>query len=106
MPKVQNKIDTRREAAREAGIGERTLDAVKLIKDAADKGEIPQQTVDDLRHRKVAIHRVAKDIKETRQKAAREEKRIDAAKEITIPGNLIIGDFRNTPTRCRMVVFR
>jgi 16S rRNA G966 N2-methylase RsmD len=94
LPKVQNKIDTRREAAREAGIGERTLDAVKLIKDAADKGEIPQQTVDDLRHRKVAIHRVAKDIKETRQKAAREEKRIDAAKEITIPGNLIIGDFR------------
>lgn len=88
-------IDTRREAAKEAGIGERTLDAVKLIKDAADKGEIPQQTVDDLRHRKVAIHRVAKDIKETRQKAAREEKRVEAVKEIDIPENLIIGDFRD-----------
>jgi 16S rRNA G966 N2-methylase RsmD len=94
LPKVQNKIDTRKEAAKEAGIGERTLDAVKLIKDAADKGEIPQQTVDDLRHRKVAIHRVAKDIKETRQKKAREEKRTEAVKEITIPENLIIGDFR------------
>jgi 16S rRNA G966 N2-methylase RsmD len=104
-----SKIDTRREAAREAGIGERTLDAVKLIKDAADKGEIPQQTVDDLRHRKVAIHRVAKDIKETRQKAAREEKRIDAAKEITIPGNLIIGDFRehadNVPDGSLSLIF-
>jgi 16S rRNA G966 N2-methylase RsmD len=93
LPK-QKPIDTRKEAAKEAGIGERTLDAVKLIKDAADKGEIPQQTVDDLRHRKVAIHRVAKDIKETRQKKAREEKRTEAVKEITIPENLIIGDFR------------
>jgi hypothetical protein len=86
--------DTRRETAKEAGIGERTLDAVKLIKDAAEKGEIPQQTVDDLRHRKVAIHRVAKDIKETRQRKAREEKRTEAVKEITIPENLIVGDFR------------
>jgi 16S rRNA G966 N2-methylase RsmD len=93
LPTV-SKIDTRREAAKEAGIGERTLDAVKLIKDAADKGEIPQQTVDDLRHRKVAIHRVAKDIKETRQKKAREEKRVEAVKEVAIPENLIIGDFR------------
>jgi 16S rRNA G966 N2-methylase RsmD len=92
-------IDTRKEAAKEAGIGERTLDAVKLIKDAADKGEIPQQTVDDLRHRKVAIHRVAKDIKETRQKKAREEKRTEAVKEIAIPGNLIIGDFRDHSDR-------
>jgi len=95
LPNPISKIDTRREAAKEAGIGERTLDAVKLIKDAADKGEIPQQTVDDLRHRKVAIHRVAKDIKETRQKAAREEKRVEAVKEIDIPENLIIGDFRD-----------
>jgi 16S rRNA G966 N2-methylase RsmD len=94
LPRVQTKIDTRREAAKEAGIGERTLDAVKLIKDAADKGEIPQQTVDDLRHRKVAIHRVAKDIKETRQRKAREEKRTEAVKEIAIPENLIVGDFR------------
>jgi hypothetical protein len=31
-----SKVDTRKEAAKEAGIGERTLDAVKLIKDAAD----------------------------------------------------------------------
>jgi 16S rRNA G966 N2-methylase RsmD len=101
--------DTRREAAKEAGIGERTLDAVKLIKDAADKGEIPQQTVDDLRHRKVAIHRVAKDIKETRQKKAREEKRTEAVKEITIPENLIIGDFRehaeNVPDGSVSIIF-
>ena len=88
-----SKIDTRREAAKEAGIGERTLDAVKLIKDAADKGEIPEQVIEDLRHRKVAIHRVAKDIKESRQKKSREEKRDNAAGEVVIPSNLIVGDF-------------
>ena len=94
LPKAATKLDTRKEAAKEAGIGERTLDAVKLIKDAADKGEIESTVIDDLRQRKVAIHRVAKEIKETRQKAAREEKRIEAVKEIAIPENLIVGDFR------------
>jgi 16S rRNA G966 N2-methylase RsmD len=94
LPKAITRIDTRREAAKEAGIGERTLDAVKLIKEAADKGEIAPEVIDDLRHRKVAIHRVAKEIKETRQKAAREEKRVEAAKDVAIPENLIIGDFR------------
>lgn len=39
LPK-RDAIDTRREAAKEAGIGERTLDAVKLIKDAAEKGAL------------------------------------------------------------------
>ncbi len=76
LAKMPKGLDTRREAAKEAGIGERTLDAVKLIKDAADKGEIAPEVIDDIRHRKIAIHRVAKDIKETRQKAAREEKRL------------------------------
>jgi 16S rRNA G966 N2-methylase RsmD len=94
LPKVQTKIDTRKEAAKEAGIGERTLDAVKLIKDAADKGEIGETVIDDLRQRKVAIHRVAKEIKEKRQRTAREEKRIEAVKKIVIPKNLIVGDFR------------
>lgn len=93
LPTV-SKIDTRREAAREAGIGERTLDAVKLIKDAADKGEIAPEVISDLRQRKAAIHRVAKDIRETRQKRDREEKRTEAAKAVEIPENLIVGDFR------------
>ena len=39
LPK-SNRIDTRREAAKEAGIGERTLDAVKLIKDAGGEGAV------------------------------------------------------------------
>ena len=93
--KMPKPLAARKEAAKEAGIGERTLDAVKLIKDAADKGEIPQQTVDDLRHRKVAIHRFAKDIKEKRKKKAREEKRDQAAGDVAIPSNLIVGDFAN-----------
>ena len=81
-------------AAKAAGIGARTLDAVRLIKDAADKGEIEPKIIDDLRDRKIAIHRVAKEIKETRQKANREEKRIEATKGIEIPSNIVVGDFR------------
>lgn len=88
-------IDTRKECAKAAGVGERTYDAGKLILDAAEKGEIAPQVIDDLRNRKVAIHRVAKEIKENRQRTAREEKRTEAVKEIAIPGNLIIGDFRD-----------
>jgi hypothetical protein len=94
LPKAITKIDTRKESAKAAGVGERTYDAGKLILDAVEKGEIEPEVMDDLRNRKVAIHRVAKDIKETRQKKAREEKRVEAVKEITIPENLIIGDFR------------
>jgi hypothetical protein len=40
LPTNQTKIDTRKEAAKEAGIGERTLDAVKLIKDAGGEGAV------------------------------------------------------------------
>lgn len=94
LPK-QKAIDTRKESAKKAGVGERTYDAGKLILDAVEKGEIPQETIDDLRNRKVAIHRVAKDIKEKRQKAAREEKRTEAVKDIPIPSGLIVGDFRD-----------
>jgi len=68
-----------------------------------------ETSVDDLRHRKVAIHRVAKDIKETRQKKAREERRIEAVKEIAIPKNLIVGDFRehrdNIPNGSLSLIF-
>lgn len=87
---------TRAESAKAAGVGERTYDAGKLILEAAEKGEIAPEVLDDLRSRKVAIHRVAKDIKETRQRAERKEARVDAAKLIETPASesIIIGDFR------------
>ena len=89
-------ISTRAESAKAAGVGERTYDAGKLILEAAEKGEIAPEVLDDLRSRKVAIHRVAKDIKETRQRAERKEARVDAAKSSEAPANerIIIGDFR------------
>jgi hypothetical protein len=62
LPKAA--IDTRKQSAAAAGVGERTYDAGKLILEAAEKGEIPQQTIDDLRNRKVAIHRVADAVRE------------------------------------------
>lgn len=61
-----SKIDTRREAAQEAGIGERTLDAVKLVKDAIDKGEIDSEIEDAIRQKKTSVSRVAKEIREKR----------------------------------------
>ena len=89
-------VHTRAESAKAAGVGERTYDAGKLILEAAEKGEIAPEVLDDLRSRKVAIHRVAKDIKETRQRAERKEARVDAAKLIETPASesIIIGDFR------------
>jgi len=94
LPKLP--ISTRAESAKAAGVGERTYDAGKLILEAAEKGEIAPQVMDDLRSRKVAIHRVAKDIKETRQRAERKEARVDAAKanETQTDERIIVGDFR------------
>lgn len=93
LPKVPP-VNTRRECAKAADVGERTYDAGKLILDAAKKGEIKPEVVDDVRRGKAAIHRVAKDIKETRQRTERQEKRIEAAKEIEVHESIIVSDFR------------
>jgi hypothetical protein len=59
LPK-QTPISTRAELAKHADVGERTFDAGKLILDAAEKGIITQDVVQDVRSGKSAIHRVAK----------------------------------------------
>jgi hypothetical protein len=89
------KVDTPSDRlAEQAGVSPKTYRAAKLILDAEEKGEITPEVAQAVRQNKIAVHRVAKDIKETRQKAAREEKRMEAVKEAEIPSNLIIGDFR------------
>lgn len=94
LPKAAT-IDTRKEAARSAGVGERTYDAGKLILDAAKNGEVAPEVVDDVRRGKKAIHRVAKDIKEKRAKESRQSKRMEAAKDAPLAdGRIIVGDFR------------
>ena len=87
LPNPIKPIDTRKEAARSAGVGERTYDAGKLILDAAEKGEIPAETIDEIRSGNKAIHKVAKEIKETREQESRKEemnKAAEAAKEVDV----------------------
>jgi len=90
-------VDTRKEVAKTAGVGERTYDAGKLILDAAANGEIDQETVEKVRRKETTIHRVAKDIKEKRTATKREEQRKEAVAK-TDPqffDNVHVGDFRN-----------
>jgi 16S rRNA G966 N2-methylase RsmD len=84
----------RDQLAEKAGVSSNTYRAAKLILDAEEKGEITPEVAQAVRQNKIAVHRVAKDIKENRQREGREKKRVEAVKEITIPENLIIGDFR------------
>lgn len=91
-----DRVDTRKESAKAAGVGERTYDAGKLILDAAEKGEITQAVVESVRRKETSINRVAKDIKEKRQQDNRQTKRKEAAAK-TEPqffDNVHIGDFR------------
>ncbi len=95
LPK-QKSIDTRKESAKTAGVGERTYDAGKLILDAAEKGEIEPEVVEKVRRKETSIHRVAKDIKEKRQSKNRQDKRKEAASKVEPQffDNVHIGDFR------------
>ena len=96
LAKLPNPIDTRKESAKSAGVGERTYDAGKLILDAAEKGEIKPEVVEAVRRKETSIHRVAKDIKEKRQAEKRQEKRKAAAASIKPQSsqNVHVGDFR------------
>lgn len=96
LPKAITPVDTRKESAKAAGVGERTYDAGKLILDAAEKGEISQDVVESVRRKETSINRVAKDIKEKRQQENRQWKRKEAAAK-TEPqffDNVHVGDFR------------
>ena len=106
LPESKPPIDTRKESAKTAGVGERTYDAGKLILDAAASGEISQEVVEEVRRKEKSIHRVAKDIKESRQKSNRDEKRKEAAQaaEQESPqffDNVHIGDFRLNADKVR-----
>lgn len=76
--------------AKVAGVSHDTIAKGKLIAEHAD-----EETKEKLRTNKVSIHRVAKDIKEKKQKEARKEKRVEAAKAAPkTDSRIIIGDFR------------
>lgn len=88
-------VDTRKASAKAAGVGERTYDAGKLILDAAAAGEIVPEVVEQIRRGEAAIHRVAKEIKETRQRSGRQSKRNEAAKDAPLDSHILVGDFRD-----------
>jgi hypothetical protein len=87
-------LKTRNVLAKAAGVGERTYDAGKIILDAAAKGEITPDIIEDVRRGRKAIHRVAKDITEKRQSDSRKAKREEAAKSSIACREIIVGDFR------------
>jgi hypothetical protein len=77
--------------AKIANVGARTVDAVKFI-----KANAAPETIAELRTNPDAkIHRVAKDLKETKQKQARQQKRQSAAASAPVNRNIIVGDFRD-----------
>lgn len=94
--KLPKGLDTRKECAKAAGVGERTYDAGKLILEAARNGEVTEEVVEEVRRKKKSIHRVAKDIKEKRQRDDRQKKRTEAAASApeSVNSGIIIGDFR------------
>lgn len=94
LPK-QPPIDTRKLAAKSAGVGERTYDAGKKILDAVKKGKAAPEVLDKIRRGEASIHRVAKDLKEKEQREARQEKRVEAARAApALDTRIIVGDFR------------
>lgn len=84
-------IDTKKELARVAGVSHDTITKGKLIAEHAD-----DETKEKLRTNKVSINRVAKDIKDKKQKEARKEKRTAAAASVErVDSRIVVGDFRD-----------
>lgn len=90
-----NSVNTRKEVAKAAGVGERTYDAGKLILEAAEKGEITEDEVEAIRRKEKSIHRVAKDIKENRKKQQRTQQREEAKAKAVVHDQVLVGDFRD-----------
>lgn len=88
-------VKTSRELAKAAGVGERTYDAGELILDAAEKGEVEPEVIEAIRKKEKSIHRVARDLKEKRQRDKRDQTRDTAAAAVAeVDARIIVGDFR------------
>ena len=89
-------VNTSKECAKSAGVGERTYDAGKMILEAEKSGEVSKKVVDKIRRKETSIYRVVKDLKESRQKKKRAAQRKKAVKAMpkTALDNIQVGDFR------------
>ena len=89
-------VDTREEVAKAAKVSNDTVSKVKKINKAIDAGLVPEETVAKLRSGDVSVNRVARDIDESKKKAARDDQRKEAAATIdpVVFDNIHVGDFR------------
>lgn len=84
-------VNTRAETAKAAGVSGDTIAKTKLILEhASEETKQRLRTEPDMK-----VHRVAKEIKETKAKEARQAKRVEAAKDAPASDErIIVGDFR------------
>lgn len=83
-------INTREQAAKEAGVSHGSLAAFRYLKDNAEPEELAALKADP----NAKLHKVVKTVKERKQKAARQEKRTEAARDARLDERIIVGDFR------------
>lgn len=86
----EQRLDTRAQAAKEAGVSDGSLKAFRYLKDNAQPEELAALKSDP----NAKLHKVVKAVKERKQKAARQEKRTEAAKDARLDERIIVGDFR------------
>ena len=90
LPILAKSIDTREQAAKEAGVSHGSLAAFRYLKDNAEPEELAALKADP----NAKLHKVVKTVKERKQKAERKAKRTEAAKDTKVDERIIIGDFR------------
>jgi hypothetical protein len=83
-------LDAREMAAREACVSAGSMSAYKFIKENA-----PEKIAELRSDPNANLHRVVKDVRESKQRDARQSKRTEAAKESPeLNDQIIVGDFR------------
>lgn len=65
---IESKIDTRKEVAKVAGVGEKTYDAGKKILEAVESGELEPSVVDEIRSGEKSINGAFKELKQSRKR--------------------------------------
>ncbi len=95
LAKDQATIDTREQAAKEAGVSHGSLAAFRFLKANAE----PEELAELKRDPNAKLHKVAKTVRERKAKAGRQAQRTEAAKNTALDDRIIVGDFREHADR-------
>lgn len=88
---IDNSVNTREQAAKEAGVSSGSLAAYRFLKENAEPEELAELKTNP----NAKLHKVVKTVKERKAKAARQAKRMEATKHApAMDSRIIIGDFR------------